>query len=182
MVLGLLRPADQEPPEAVEPGVCALDDPAAGAPARIAPLELGLLASLADVGPEAVLGRELVDLGVVVALVEAEAVGLRARLRALDQDALERRLEELEVVDVRARDLEPDRGAAALADDRAFRPLLALSVGLGPVSSPPSGALPTAPSQESQAKSIPFKPSWASRPWRQNSANTPASVHSWKRR
>ena len=160
MVLRLLRPADQEAAKAVEPGVGALDDPTAGAPARVAPLELGLLAPRADVRGEAVLERELVDLRVVVALVEAEAVGpLRARLRALDQDARERAREELEVVDVRAADLEPDRDAAALADERAFRPLLALSVGLGPVCSPPSGALPSAPSQQSQAQSIPFEAS-----------------------
>jgi len=37
-----------------------------------------------------------------------------------------------------------------------MRSFLALSVGFGPVNSPPSGALPVAPSHESQAQSIPI--------------------------
>src|SRR5207247_2376643 len=40
VVLGLLRPADQERAVAVEPGVAGLDDPAAGAPARSRLLQL----------------------------------------------------------------------------------------------------------------------------------------------
>jgi hypothetical protein len=38
VVLGFLRPADQERAVAVEPGVAGLDDPAAGAPAGSAQL------------------------------------------------------------------------------------------------------------------------------------------------
>jgi len=163
--------------------VGALDDPAAGAEAGLTLDRIGLLAARADVGAEAKLAGEFVHLEIVVALVEAEALRLiGARLGPLDQDALERRAKELEVVDVRARDLESDRDAAPLADERALRPLFALSVGLGPVSAPPSGALPNAPSTDSHSHSIPFSSSYASSPWRQNSANTPASVHSWKRR
>jgi len=135
------------------------------------------------VGAEAELGGELAHLAVVVALVQAEGVRLGGgRVRSLDQDLCERRAEELEVVDVGTRDLEPDRDAAAFAEERALRPLLALSVGLGPVSAPPRGAFPSDPSQESHSHSIPFNSSYASRPWRQNSAKTPACAHSWKRR
>ncbi len=135
----------------------ALDDPAAGAEAGILLDRLCLLAAGADVGAEAELGEELVDLAIVVALVEAEA-GRRGLggVRPLDQDLFECRAEELEVVDVGARDLEPERDAAAFAEERALRPLLALSVGFGPVAAPPSGAFPSAPSQDSHSHSIPF--------------------------
>jgi len=45
MVLGLLRPADEECVAAVEPGVGALDDPAAGAEAGLAGEPLLLFAA-----------------------------------------------------------------------------------------------------------------------------------------
>jgi hypothetical protein len=55
VVAWFLAPADQEPAEAVEPGVGALHDPASGAEAGVA-LELFLLfAAGADVAGEAVL-------------------------------------------------------------------------------------------------------------------------------
>ncbi len=134
-----------------------LDDPAAGAEAGLlleCPL---LLAARADVGAEAELGGQFVHLAVVVALVQAETLGLGlGRVQSFDQDLFERRAEELEVVDVSARELEPERDAAAFAEERALRPLLARSVGLGPVWAPPSGAFPSAPSQESHSHSIPF--------------------------
>ena len=50
---------------------------------------------------------------------------------------------------------QPDRDPCRLAENRTFRPLLALSVGFGPVFRPPSGALVIAPSAASQAQSIP---------------------------
>src|SRR5919197_4055493 len=85
----------------------ALDDPAAGAEAGVALELLLLLATRADVAGEAELADELVHLWVVVALVQTEPLRLLvAGVRSLDNDALERRAEDLEVVDVRARDLE----------------------------------------------------------------------------
>ena len=74
MVLGFLRPADQEGAVAVEPGVAGLDDPAAGTPCRGRSFELELLAAATDVGGVAAAGRELIDPGVAVAAVEAEAL------------------------------------------------------------------------------------------------------------
>jgi hypothetical protein len=76
----------------------------------------------------------------------------------------------------------PDRDPCRLAEKRTFRPPFARSVGFGPVASPPSGAFPVAPSQESQAQSIPTCSSYSSSPCRQISWNTPACSHSWKRR
>jgi hypothetical protein len=42
-----------------------------------------------------------------------------------------------------------------ICEERALRPLLALSVGLGPVFGPPSGALVIAPSAARQGQSMP---------------------------
>jgi len=47
VVLGFLRPADQEGAVAVEPGVAGLNDPAAGPPAGSRPFELELVAAAA---------------------------------------------------------------------------------------------------------------------------------------
>ncbi len=51
---------------------------------------------------------------------------------------------------------QPDRDPARLAEKRTFRPPFALSVGFGPVASPPNGAFPVAPSHDNQAQSIPI--------------------------
>jgi hypothetical protein len=75
VVVGFLRPADQEGAVAVEPGVARLDDPAPGAPSRCGSFEFELLSAATDVGGVAAAGRELVDPRVGVAAVEAE--GLR---------------------------------------------------------------------------------------------------------
>ena len=150
-------PADEDAAEAVEPGLRALDDPAAGAEAGLALERLRLQAAGADVRGEAELARQLVHLGEVVALVQAEPVRpLRGRLGPLDRDRLQGRAGELEVVYVRARRFDAERDALTLAEEAPFRPFLALSVGFGPVSSPPSGALPSAPSSASHSHSMPF--------------------------
>ena len=84
-----LRPADQERPVAVQPGVGGFDDPAARAPAGQAELELDLLAACSDVRRVTVLERERVDRRGVVGAVEAEALRLvRGRRGPLDRDAL----------------------------------------------------------------------------------------------
>jgi hypothetical protein len=93
VVLVFFRPADQERPVAVEPGVAGLDDPATGPPARRAELEPHLLAAGSDVRCEAALDRELVHPGVVVGAVEAQPLRpLGARLWLLDRDRGEGRL------------------------------------------------------------------------------------------
>ena len=154
--VGAFLPAGEDAAEAVKPGVGAFDDPAAGAEAGYALECLGFLAAAADVGGEAELGGELVQLAVVVALVDAQPLRLLGcRPGPLDRDRLDRGAAQLEVVQVRARRRDPERDALALGEERSFRPFLALSVGLGPVSSPPRGALPSAPSIASHSHSIP---------------------------
>jgi hypothetical protein len=76
VVVVFLRPADQECPVAVEPGVAGLDDPAAGAPAGGVELELDLVAARVDVRGELPFGDELADALVVVAAVEAQTLRL----------------------------------------------------------------------------------------------------------
>jgi hypothetical protein len=155
--VGPLLPADEDAAEAVEPGVGALDHPASGTMAGLALERLCLLRAGANVGGEAELAGELVHLGEVVALVQAQALRLLGPgLRPLDRDRLDRRAAELEVVQVGAARLQTERDALTLGEQRPFRPFLALSVGFGPVSSPPSGALPRAPSIASHSHSIPF--------------------------
>ena len=145
--------------------MAGLDDPAAGAPARRADLFGDLLAAGTDVRRELVVADEVADFGVVVGPVEAEALrGFWGRLGALDWDRVERALQEEVVVAVRTVVVEPDRDSRPLTDDRSFRPFLALSVGFGPVASPPSGAFPVAPSQDNQAQSIPTTWSYSNRP------------------
>jgi hypothetical protein len=74
VVLGFLRPADQEGAVTVEPGVTGLDDPAAGTPTRSGSFQLELVAAATDVGGVAAAGGEVVDPGVGVAAVETEAL------------------------------------------------------------------------------------------------------------
>ena len=131
-------------------------DPAAGAPAGTARLELDLFAAAADVRGEPVGADQFARVGVVIGPIKTDALRLRrGRLGPLDRDRVERALQQLVVVAVGALVLEPDRDTLAFAEDRPVRPFLALSVGLGPVFGPPKGALVIAPSAESQAQSIP---------------------------
>jgi hypothetical protein len=97
--VGAFLPTDEDAAEAVQPGVAAFDDPAAGAEAGLAFDRLRFLAAGADVRGEAKLLGELVHLRVVVALVQAEALRRgRCRRRSPDRDALDRLPGELEVV------------------------------------------------------------------------------------
>ncbi len=97
--VGAFLPAGEDAAEAIQPGVGALDDPAAGAEAGLAFDRLRFFAAAADVCGEREFCRELVYLRVVVALVEAESLrSLRRRLGPLDRDALDRLARELEVV------------------------------------------------------------------------------------
>lgn len=113
--VGAFLPADEDAPEAIHPGVAALDDPAAGAHAGFAGQLLLLFSARANVRGERELLAELAHLVVVVALVEAETLRPRAgRLRPRDRDRLDRGAGELEVVQVRTRRRDPDRDALAL--------------------------------------------------------------------
>ena len=129
------------------------------------------------------LSSELIDLAEVVTLIEAEPLRLiLGRPGARDRDARDRSGEQLEVVDVCSGDLEADRHALPSQSKLRFVPRLALSVGFGPLFSPPSGAFVIAPSADNHSQSSPLMPSYSISPCRQNSRKTPAAVHSRKRR
>jgi hypothetical protein len=126
---------------------------------------LYLLAACADVWGEVVVLDQLADLGVVICPVQADALRLLyGRLWPLDRDRVERALQQLVVVAVRAVVIEPDRDPRALRENRTLRPPLALSVGFGPVFGPPNGAFPIAPSAASHAQSIPTTSSYSNNP------------------
>ena len=76
----------------------------------------------------------------------------------------------------------PTGTPAASVSRLRFVPSLPRSVGFLPVRSPPSGALVIAPSIASQDQSSPFSASYSCSPRAQRVTNTPAAVHSWKRR
>lgn len=154
--VGAFLPADEDASEAIQPGVRPFDDPAAGAEAGLTFDRLCLVAAAADVRGERELGAQVADFAVVVGGVEAKPLRpLPCRLWPLDRDRLDRVAGELVVVQVGARRRDPERDALALGEQRSLRPFLALSVGFGPVFSPPSGALPIAPSIASHSHSIP---------------------------
>jgi hypothetical protein len=115
VVLVLLGPADEDPAVAVQPGVTSLDDPAPGAPAGDAELLGDLLATSTDVRRQLVGGDGVADFLVVVCLVQADALrALWSRLGTLDRDRVQRVLQQLVVVAVRAVVIEPDRDARTL--------------------------------------------------------------------
>ena len=89
MVLVFLAPADEDAAVSVQPGVGRFDDPAAGAPAGDARLELDLLAAGADVRRVTMCAREAVHRGRVVAAVERQPLRLLDRRGGpLDRDAV----------------------------------------------------------------------------------------------
>lgn len=97
--VGAFFPAGEDAAEAIQPGVGAFDDPAAGAEAGLAFDRLRLFAAATDVGGERELLGELVDLPVVVGGVEAEPLRrLRGGRGPRDQDRFERGAGELVVV------------------------------------------------------------------------------------
>ena len=97
--VGAFLPAGEDAAEAIQPGVGALDDPAAGAEAGLAFECLSLFATAADVRRERKLLGELADLAVVVGGVEAEPLRpLPGRPGSFDRDRLDRLPDELVVV------------------------------------------------------------------------------------
>ena len=99
VAVGSFLPAGKDAAEAVEPGVGAFDDPAAGAEAGLVFDRLCFVAAATDVRCEGELGGELAHLAVVVGGVETESVRpLPGRLRPCDRDRLERLPGELVVV------------------------------------------------------------------------------------
>ena len=136
--------------------MAGLDDPAARLPAGNADLQAQLLAAGADVRLVGTGADKGADGGEVVAAIETQPLRPSCRwCRSRDRDRVQRLREQPYVVAVGAVMRQPERDPSCVAQKRTFRPLFALSVGLGPVLPPPRGAFPIAPSAASQAQSIP---------------------------
>jgi len=124
-----------------------------------------LLTTRADVTNQPVLDQQRADFGVVICPVEAQAMGpLRGRGGTVDRDRLDRCFQELVIVAVRAGVIDPERDPSGVGEDGALRPLLARSVGFGPVFGPPNGALVIAPSAARNDQSTPTCSSYSSSP------------------
>lgn len=133
-----------------------LHDPTSRPPLGVTLLEFDLLAAGADVRCEVAILEQLADDREVVGLVEADALrALLGGFGTLDRNRVERPLQQEMVVAVGAVVIESDRYSRSLDEERALRPPLALSVGLGPVFGPPRGAFVIAPSAASQDQSMP---------------------------
>lgn len=137
-------------------------------PIGVAFSRLGLFAAGADVRRQSEVREQVADHLVVVGRVEAGALRrVLGRLGPVDRDRLERLLERLVVVAIRAVVRDPDRDTSRLGEDRALGPFFALSVGFGPVFGPPSGAFVIAPSVAMNDQSVPTCSSYSNSPWRQ---------------
>ena len=77
VVVGRLVPTDQNAPEAVQPAVSAFHHPAAGFEPSFPFDGLSLFASTPDVGGEAELVQGAAHLSEVLALVQAQNLGMR---------------------------------------------------------------------------------------------------------
>jgi hypothetical protein len=110
--VGALLPSDEDSPEAIHPTVRAFHDPAARLVAGGALEPALILTTASDVAGEAKLVDESIDLGAIVALVEAKT--LRTVFRwswTPKRDALESFTRELEVDAVGAADGQAERDA-----------------------------------------------------------------------
>ena len=103
----------------------------------------------------------------VVVLAAVQAQALRLIIGGdwtVDLGGGDRVVQQLHVMAVRALVREPDRDPCGVREDRALGPLLALSVGFGPVFEPPSGALVIAPSAARNDQSMPTVASYSNNP------------------
>src|SRR3954454_4715282 len=122
IVGGLLGPADQDGTEAVEPGMCALDDPAPrfGLNVTLGP---SFLTSAAQMQRDAELLGQGARLVIIEPLVETEMLrAIQARLGAWYRDGFEGLAHQLVIVAVGAVDDHPERDAAPICQQRALGP------------------------------------------------------------
>lgn len=153
VVLELLFPADEQSPKPVHPRDGPLHHRAAGLAHRV-PLHLLLpLASRPYLGHEVVGLEDIARLRAVVPRVQAHVPG--GSPPRPDRAVLQRCLRHLEVVAIGPGHGESRMTSAPSVGRLCLVPFFALSVGFGPVSSPPRGALDMAPSMDAQVQLIP---------------------------
>ena len=118
-------PSYQYPPKSVHPTVGAFHHPSSRFKPSFFFDGLGFFAPGADVCCETKHPHQLPRFIVVVALVHTHTLLLSlGRLRAFDRDALDRLLNQLEVVSIGAVDREADRDALGFGEQTSLRPFL----------------------------------------------------------
>ena len=128
VVFTFLFPSDEQPAEAVEPAVGALDHPAAGLDAVFA-LGGGLLAAASDVGGKTQLVKEDAHGVGIVGLVHAHPLGpILGGIGPFDGNAGEGRLDQGHIVPVGAGDGNAEGQAGGLGHQAAVDTLL-VSIG-----------------------------------------------------
>ena len=139
---------------------------------------LGLFPARTHMGGKTKFSSGGVHLVVILSFVQTHSLWMGlGGLGTLDDDAFDGRGHPFPSMAVRPLDHRANRHAMSLRQHAAFDAPLPRSVGLGPVFSPPNGALVIAPSIESQSHSIPQLSSNCSTPACQNLRKTPASTH-----
>ena len=161
VVGGRLVPADQNAPEAVHPAVGAFHHPAPRFETGFLFDGLGLFPPATDVGREAELVQGPPHLIKVVALVQAQTLGMfRAGRWAWHGEAVHRSPHQLHIVAVGPIYRQPHRNTPGFGQQTALNAGLTPVRGVGTGFSPrPRGDLVNAPSMLSQLQSKPFSSS-----------------------
>lgn len=181
---GKFLPSNEYPTKAIHPTVSTFYHPTPRLESGFVFDRFGFFATGTDMGGKAELMNNGADLVEVVTFVQAQPLRLRPSWpRTLRHDAAQRFFDQLHVMPVGTLDNDGQRNTGRFGQQTAFDALFA------PVRrvrtsffEPARGALVMAPSIDSQDQSIPLSPSYRINPVRQRASNTPASVHSRKRR
>src|SRR3989338_4194159 len=99
-------------------------------------------------------------------------------LWTLDEHTFKRLLHKFTIMSVGSCNGDTQRYAICIRQEASLRPFFALSVGLAPVASPPSGDFVIAPSIDCHFHLMPFEASYSSNPCFHNCSKTSSSVHS----
>jgi len=179
VILWLFIPTNKESAKAIHPRMRPFHHASACFEPRLPLDRLGFFPAWANVSRKAEFAQDVTHLLVVVAVVETHPLRLRlGRLRTLDDDALDGRVDQLHVMTVRSLNRQADWDSMPLREQAAFHAALAAVGGIGAGFSPPRGALVIAPSIASQSQSIPHNSSNRSTPACHSLRNTPAATHS----
>src|SRR5919199_4876846 len=163
-IFRFLRPAEEDIPETVHPGVRSLHHPPSRLPPRIIFHTLCLSSPRSNMGNEVKSPEQHTHFIKVVSFIEAHAMPfLLCRLRSFDRNAFEGFSRHLEIIPVRSVDGTPIGTPCPSVSRLRFAPCFARSVGFGPLFSPPSGAFLITPSIEQKLQSMPFNASYHSR-------------------
>src|SRR2546423_3857086 len=179
IILRLFVPTNEQAAKAQSPGMTPFHHPAPRFEAGFFIDGFGFLSSWANLGRKAELAQDVADFVVVLPFVQTHPLRVvLGRLWTLDDDALDRRTQQFHIVAIGALNRQTNGYPMPFREQAAFDPTLAAIGGLGPVFSPPKGALVIAPSIESHCQSIPQVSSNCSSPACHNLRKTPACTHS----